>query len=55
MAQSLKRPTLGFGSGRDLSCKVEHWSGSVLTAWNLLGILSLPLPRPYMRAFSLSK
>ena len=43
MSQSVKRPTLGLGSGRDL--KVRGFVGSVLAVQSLLGILSLsPCP-----------
>ena len=40
MAQSVKHPTLGFGSGPDLTqfMSSSTASGSVLTARNLLGI-----------------
>ena len=44
MAQSVKQPTLDFGSGHDLMVGVvssSPTSGSVLTAHDLLGILSL--------------
>ena len=45
MAQSGTRPTLGFGSGRDLTVhEIEPCIRlCVLTAWDPLGILSLPL------------
>ena len=46
MAQLFKRLTLDLGSGRDLMVHFTRsglTSGSVLTARNLLGILSLPL------------
>ena len=44
MAQSVKRTTLGFGSGRDLVVhEIDPASGSVLMARSLLGILSLSL------------
>ena len=55
VAQSGKHPTLSFSSGHDL-VRLSPTSGSVLTAWSLLGILSLPLslcPSP-ARARSLS-
>ena len=43
MAQSVKHPTLNFGSGHDLTvCGTESYIGLVLTAWSLLGILSPP-------------
>ena len=53
MAQSVEHLTLDFGSGHDLTVhEIEPiTSGSALTAENLLGILSLPLPC----SFSLSK
>ena len=44
VAPSVKCPTLDFGSGHDL--KIREWSPtsvSALTAWSLLGILSVPL------------
>ena len=42
MAQSVKHPTLDFGSGHDLMVVGSSpASGSVLTVWSLLGILSL--------------
>ena len=44
MAQSIKHPTLDFGSGHDLTVHgIEPMSGSALTTWSLLRILSLPL------------
>ena len=44
MAQSVKHPTLDFGSGHDLMVhETEPASGSALTAQSLLEILSLPL------------
>ena len=50
MAQSVEHLTLlNFGSGRDCTLgEMEPVLGSVLTAWSLLGILSLPhsLPLP---------
>ena len=62
VAQSVKRPTLGFGSGHDL--RVHEFSqfvssspssGSVLTVLSLLGILSLLLSLcPYLSTRSLS-
>ena len=58
MAQSVKCPTLDFGSGHD-SCFVGSSppSGSTLTVQSLLEILSLPftllLPRSCSLALSL--
>ena len=48
VAQSVKRPTLSFGSGHDLtvSLSLSPVSGSALPAWSLLGILSLSLHTP---------
>ena len=43
MASLVKRPTLDLSSGHDLTVReCEPGSDSVLTAQNLLGILSLP-------------
>ena len=54
VAQSVKHPSLDFGSGHDLRVhEFEPMLGSVLTAWSLLGILSLPLSAPLL--ISLSK
>ena len=42
----VKHPSLDFGSGHDHTVQfmtLSHASGSALTAWGLLGILSLPL------------
>ena len=40
----VKRPTLDFGSGHDLTVRgIEPTSGSVPIVWGLLGILCLPL------------
>ena len=61
MAQSLvKRPTLDLGSGHDLLVRFvfvssSPVSGSVLKAWSLLGILSLPFSSPSPLALSLSE
>ena len=41
MAQSIERPTLGFGSGHDLT--VGGFDRTLLTVRRLLGILSLSL------------
>ena len=44
VAQLVKRLTLDLGSCHDLEvCGIQPLVGSVLTAWSLLGILSLPL------------
>ena len=44
MAQSIGL-TLHFGSGHDLTvCEFEPVSGSALTMWSLLGIVSLSAP-----------
>ena len=52
MAQSMKCPTLDFGSGHDLMvCEV----GSALVVWSLLGIFSRALSLPLPGALSLSK
>ena len=55
-AQSVKRPTLGFGSGHDLMGFVGSGpaSGSALAAWSLLGILSPSLSAPPLLPLSLS-
>ena len=43
-AQSVKHLTLDFGSGHDLMVvRLRTALGSTLTAWSLLGILSLSL------------
>ena len=60
VAQSVKHPTLDFGSCHDPRIVGSNpASGSTLTAWKLLGILSLslslPLPLSPARALSLSK
>jgi len=48
VAQSVKRPTLDFGSGHDLRVvRSIPVSGSTL-GWSLLGILSLPPPLPLL-------
>ena len=47
MARSVKRPILGFGSGRDLMVWGSSPAlGSVLAAQSLLGILSPSLSAP---------
>ena len=44
VAQTVECSTLGFGSGHDLTVRgFGPTLGSVLTAWSLLGILSLSL------------
>ena len=44
MAQSVEHPTLDFGSGHDPRIVgLSPTSGSVLTVWSLLGILSFSL------------
>ena len=44
VAQSVKPPTLGFGSGHDLTvCEIKSFMGSALTVQILLGILSFSL------------
>ena len=43
-AQLVKRPTLDFCSGHDLT-----------TTWSLVRILPLPLPSPHVHSLSLSK
>ena len=44
VAQVVKRRTLDFSSGHDLTVRgIEPTLGSVLTAWRLLGLLSLSL------------
>ena len=52
MAQSVKHPTLDFGSGHDLRVReFEPTPGSALTVWSLLRILPLTLslcPSPLM-------
>ena len=58
MAQSVKPPTLDFGSGHDLMVhEMEPVFGSVLTAQILLGILSPSLfaPAPLMHMHTLSQ
>ena len=57
MAQSVKLPTLDFGSGHDLRVReFEPHTGSVLATLSLLGILSLPLflPLPHLRTHTLA-
>ena len=56
MAQSVKHPTLDFGSGHDLRVReFEPTPGSALTVWSLLRILSfsLSLSAPPLLALSL--
>ena len=53
--QSVKCPTLDFGSGHDLTvCGIEPMSGSVLTMQSLLGSLSPFLSALALLIFSLS-
>ena len=55
VAQSVKRLTLDFGSGRDLRfVSSSPTSGSTLIVRSLLGILSLSLPLCLSPARSLS-
>ena len=49
VAQSVKYPTLGFGSGHDLTVRefqprVGHYADSAEPAWDFSLPLSLPLP-----------
>ena len=56
-AQSVEHPTLGFLSAQVMMSQfvsLSPASGSVLTAWSLLGILSLSLSLCYSPALSLS-
>ena len=52
MARSVKRPTLGFGSGHDLTVQFMSLgpptapSGSLLSEQSLLQIFCAPLPAP---------
>ena len=58
VAQLVECPTLDFGSGHDLMVRAfDLASGSVLTVWSLLGILSssLSLPLPCSLSISLFK
>ena len=56
MARPVKRPTLDFSLGYDLTvCAFEHTLGSVLAAWSLLGILCLSLSLPLPCSFSLKR
>ena len=54
VAQLVKRLTPGFGSGHDLMVRSSPTSRSVLVAWSLLRILSLPLSLPFPCSRSLS-
>ena len=55
VAQWVKRLTLDFGSGHDLTfLGSSPTSGSVLRAWSLLGILSPPLSHLLLPSHSLS-
>ena len=56
MARSVEWPTLGFGSGHDLTLhETSTVTGSALTAWSLLGILSPSLSAPPLLVLSLSQ
>ena len=56
VAQSVKRLTLGFGSGHDLMVRgFKPHTGSVLTTQSLLGILFLPLSLPFPCLLSVSQ
>ena len=58
MAQLVEHLTLDFGSGHDLTiCEIESCIGLSLTAWSLLGILSLIslCPSPNLCTLSLSQ
>ena len=46
MAQSVERPTLGFGLGHDLMVRGFEPHGGLYTdsAWSLFGILSVSVP-----------
>ena len=50
VAQSVMHPTLGFGSGHDLT--VGAPCRALCFAWSLLGILSLPLLLPLRHSCS---
>ena len=55
MAQSVQRLTPDFGSGRDLTVRgIEPHVGVCTDSQSLLGILSLSLSAPPLRALSLS-
>ena len=53
VAQLVRHPTLDLSSGHDLEHESPTW-GSVLTAWSLLGILSLPFSLPLPCSLSVS-
>ena len=54
VAQSVKCLTLDLGSGHDLMvCQFEPVLGSLLSAWSLLQILSLPLSLSLSYLYSL--
>ena len=58
VAHLVKRPALGFSSGHDLTLFVgsSPTSGSLLTVWSLLGILSPSLSAcPLLALFLLNK
>ena len=55
VAQSVKCPTLDFGSGHNLMVhEIQPCVSSALIAWSLLGILSLPFYLPFPLSRSLS-
>ena len=55
VAQSVKHPTLGFGSGHGLMVnEIEHQIGLYIDSRSLLGILSLFLSLPLPHGCSLS-
>ena len=57
MAQLVEHPTLDLSSGHDLMSlfvSLSPMSVSSLTAWSLLGILSLPLSASPMLSLSLT-
>ena len=55
MAQLVKHPTLGFGSGHDLTAGgLKPASGFMLMVQSLLGILCLPLSAPPLLRLSLN-
>ena len=56
VAQSIKRLTLNFSSGRELRvCKIEPFIGLCADSQSLLGILSLPLLLSLSLSLSLFK
>ena len=55
LAQSLKQPTLDFGSGRDLTVReFEPHIGLCAHSVSLLGILCLPVSLPLPASLSLA-